>query len=815
MTPVPTATRSNSLRAKILAWSLAPTVLILASLALVSNFAYQAMAHDLVLDRDRELTRLLAAQLGSQLADYAGTPASLSRAEDVYEQEIVSQQSLFRRLVTSLRPRVGTEGVAYLVNAEAVTILHSDRARVGEKLAGLAAVDAVLAGETGALRTRDETGVEILTSYAPVPGTTWGLIIEQPWSSLTAPIRGYQRASLMLMAGGLLILGFLVTAGVRRITGPLRQLVFAARALGEGDFQPRVLVSSGDEIESLAAQFNHMALRVQDSHQALARRALQRGRELQVLNAVTAASSLASDLPEVLSASAKELNEALGLDAAGVWLAEPGSDQVHLVAVEGSGNGVRTLRMADGMQALASLVPSPSEARSTARSEGRPPADPPGGGSGGLIAVPVSARGAIVGLLAALPNPARDLGPEAVQLLTTVGVQLGLAVDSHRSFTDAQRRADLFRAISDMGGLITSAQSLPELLRAIVMSIHDRLGYELVGIGLIEDGRVAMKAGAGGSWDQPGYQPPSFVLGEQGLVGWSANSGQSVLAPDVNREPRYVPLPESPSIRSELVVPLRSGDEVLGVLDIQSERLHAFTEIDHSVLESLAAQAAIAIENVRLAERSRQMAVLEERTRIARELHDAVSQTLWTAGLTAEVLPDLWRTNRVEGRRSLLRLQQLTRGALAELRMLLLELRPAALAGADLGELLRQLADGTASRKKLTMIVQADGPTELPVDVKIGLYRIAQEALANVVKHAQATQVQLLLETQGSAVRLRIEDNGHACPPPGARSGGLGMAIMQERAQTLGAALAVISVDGGGQRVEVSWPSPGECRVDE
>jgi nitrate/nitrite-specific signal transduction histidine kinase len=764
------------------------------------------MAYDLVLDRDRELTRQMAAQLGSQLAEYAGTPAYLSRAEDEYEQEIISEQSLFRRLVSSVRLRTGAEGIAYLVNADGVTILHSDRARVLERLSGQTAVDAVLLGEIGALRIRDDSGYEILTSYAPVPGTTWGLVIEQPWSSLTASITSYQHAILALMAGGLAVLGGLVLLGVRRTTRPLRELVSASRAISEGDFKTRVTATTGDEIETLATQFNRMSARLQESYQALSQRASRRESELAALNEVTAASSLARELPNVLSESLTALNGALGFEAAAIWTVDDATEQLVLAAVHGDPDPVQSLVASPGADQLRSrlLGTSTDGPVIIVRPEGRI-----------LIGVRAVARGRRLGMLGVVARAYQAPDSEQLQLLTTVGQQIGLAVESHQLFADASRRADLFRLIADVGGHITSILSLPDLMAAIVESIHQRLGYERVAIGLVEGGRVVMKAGAGGGWDHASLQPPSFVVGEQGLIGWTAASGESLLVPDVRRDSRYVPQADSDKTCSELVVPLRASNTVLGVLDVQSECQQPFTEIDRTVLESLAAQAAIAIENIRLAERSRQMAVLEERTRIARDLHDAVSQTLWTAGLTAEILPDLWRTNRVEGRRSLLRLQQLTRGALAELRMLLLELRPAALAGADLGELLRQLADGTASRKKLRMIVRADGPTDLPVDVKIGFYRIAQEALANVVKHAQATQVQLLLETQGCAVRLRIEDNGRACPPAGARPGGLGMGIMRERAEALGAALAVNSVEGGGQWVEVSWPSQGESSVDE
>jgi signal transduction histidine kinase len=101
------------------------------------------------------------------------------------------------------------------------------------------------------------------------------------------------------------------------------------------------------------------------------------------------------------------------------------------------------------------------------------------------------------------------------------------------------------------------------------------------------------------------------------------------------------------------------------------------------------------------------------------------------------------------------------------------------------------------------------------VEVKIGLYRIAQEALANVVKHARATQVGLLLETQGSAVRLRIEDNGCPAPSPGVQAAGLGLQIMRERAENLGASLCMTAADGGGTRVEVRWPAQGVTARDD
>jgi signal transduction histidine kinase len=141
--------------------------------------------------------------------------------------------------------------------------------------------------------------------------------------------------------------------------------------------------------------------------------------------------------------------------------------------------------------------------------------------------------------------------------------------------------------------------------------------------------------------------------------------------------------------------------------------------------------------------------VLEKRNRLARDLHDAVSQRLWTASLLAEVVPDQVRDAPQEAMHNLARLRQLTRGALAETRMLLLELRPAAPQRAELGELLRQLADRVSSRKKLDIHLDVQRHRAPPAEVKIGLYRIASEALSSAAKHAQATQAWMGLSGAG------------------------------------------------------------------
>ncbi len=205
-----------------------------------------------------------------------------------------------------------------------------------------------------------------------------------------------------------------------------------------------------------------------------------------------------------------------------------------------------------------------------------------------------------------------------------------------------------------------------------------------------------------------------------------------------------------------------------------------------------------------LADSAAAEAVASERTRLARDLHDAVTQTLFSASLIAEVLPDLWDMNQAEARKRLEELRQLTRGALAEMRTLLVELRPNALIDVPLPVLLKQLCESFIGRARLPVQLNVEGNRALPPDVQMAFYRITQEALNNIVKHAQATQVIVTLRLD-SNVRLSIADNGVGFDPASVPADHLGTKIMRERAEAIGAAYSLYSEPGEGAQISVTW----------
>ena len=199
--------------------------------------------------------------------------------------------------------------------------------------------------------------------------------------------------------------------------------------------------------------------------------------------------------------------------------------------------------------------------------------------------------------------------------------------------------------------------------------------------------------------------------------------------------------------------------------------------------------------------------LLEERQRLAHDLHDAVNQTLFSASLIAEILPRLWDKDQAEARRSLEDLRRLTKGALAEMRALMAELKPSTLDGLDLGDLLRQLGEMLSNRTNIPVAVHIIGEFILPSKVQLVFYRACQEALENVVIH-NASQVEINLRHKGDGVELCVRDNGRRFDSEQAHLGHPGLDMMVERAEALGAQLRVSSRQGYGTEVMLDWQAP-------
>ena len=197
-----------------------------------------------------------------------------------------------------------------------------------------------------------------------------------------------------------------------------------------------------------------------------------------------------------------------------------------------------------------------------------------------------------------------------------------------------------------------------------------------------------------------------------------------------------------------------------------------------------------------------------ERQRLARDLHDSVSQTLYSIAAIAEALPGVWERQPEVARQALRDLGHLARGALAEMRTLLLELRPSALVEEPLDELLRQLVDAARANTLVPIILTLNGECSLPSDVRLALYRIAQQGLNNAIKHAHADQIRVGLYCQPGRATLGVSDNGRGFDSDRVDPGHFGLSIMRERAAAVGAEFNLETARGSGTEITIIWIDP-------
>ncbi len=388
-------------------------------------------------------------------------------------------------------------------------------------------------------------------------------------------------------------------------------------------------------------------------------------------------------------------------------------------------------------------------------------------------------------------------------------------------YRQERRRAEQMRAINDVAVKISSVLSLDELLPYVANLLHETFGYFFVNIVVLDSdsNELVMTAAAG---DHRGRvaRGARLSLETTSITGWVFKTGEMLLANDVSKEPRYYP--GFHGIRSELAVPIKQGDEVVGVLDIESKELDAFDDLDVSTVQTLASQLAVAMKNAQLFEQTREVAVLEERNRMAREIHDTLAQGLTGIVLQLEAAEqDLEEKCEEDLKEHLGRAKALARESLQQARRSVWNLLPQELDRRTLEDALREEVRrfSDVGREQATFALSGDR-RELRPDVQAALLRICQESLINIRRHAQATRVQVDLAFQPDAVTLRVRDNGVGFNPKAQDAGqdgasparppdrtGFGLMGMEQRARLLKGSFTISSERGKGTVVEVRIPT--------
>ncbi|MBA3409097.1 MAG: GAF domain-containing sensor histidine kinase [Solirubrobacterales bacterium] len=373
------------------------------------------------------------------------------------------------------------------------------------------------------------------------------------------------------------------------------------------------------------------------------------------------------------------------------------------------------------------------------------------------------------------------------------------------------RDSTAFRTLSDVVLAIAAEREVEPVLQRLVHAARELGEARYAALGVPDDdGGFARFLTSGMSDELIAAMGP--LPRTHGMLGAMLESAAPYRTPDIHDHERFRGWWPSahPDMRSFLGVPIVARGGIIGALYL-TDKLGAetFSDADERLIVLLAAHAAIAIENARLSERSRELSIVEERNRLARELHDSIAQGLFGVTLAAESAVELVARGDAAAGEQLERVQELARGALEELRAVVFELRPASLEAEGLGQVLRKHVEVLRRVSGSAIELRVAAPPALGPAAAGQVFRIAQEALQNALRHAAAGRIEVRLGNGGGRLALSVTDDGRGfdVSAPGVRGRRLGLTSMEERAVELGGVLAIESRPGAGTTVRLDVPA--------
>lgn len=419
--------------------------------------------------------------------------------------------------------------------------------------------------------------------------------------------------------------------------------------------------------------------------------------------------------------------------------------------------------------------------------------------------VPLPYRGRNLGTLTVFYEASFVPGDEELALLSAIANQATFAMENARLFTETGQRATEMEALYRADEALHRSLDLQHVFEALVDVATQVLNCDRSSL-LVWDasrGRFELRA-------HRNFEPAIIELFQslppEGTLERSIQ-GELVAVDDVSREPGASQrLIEAMGISAFMHVPITIAGRVYGVFNLDYFEPHRFSSEERRLCLALSQRAAVAIQNAELYGQAQQAALLEERQRIARDLHDSVSQALYGIGLGAKTARMLLEQRPESVSQPLDYITELAEAGLAELRALIFELRPDSLATDGLVAALERQVAATRARYKLDVDARFIPEPSISLDAKEAIYRVAQEAMINAVKHARASKLEVNLSQQDGIIALAVADNGVGFDPNGEFPGHMGLLSMRERTVRLGGTLAVSSAPGEGTRVEIELP---------
>ncbi len=679
-----------------------------------------------------------------------------------------------------------------------------------------------LAGEVGSFPAHDESGLEWLYSYAPVPTAGWGVIVQRPTEIAFATSRSFHNGLLFALA--LFLIGaslfwLRLTDGVIR---PLEKLTRFGEVVGQS-FAPGNRGRAGlSPIAQRRDQMGKLAQTLLGMEEDISRRFAELSTLLETSTAVV--SSL--DTQQVIDSILEEIQRLLTVDSCAILVVNEASQTLEIRASQGLGHDyVDNLRLDTRDRRLPAL-----RAIDTGRPVQVPDVESDPGmasilslvraeGYRSLLAVPLINQHAPPAVLVVYRSDAHRFTEAEIGLAASFANHAAMALENASLFNltdeELKRQVKFLRALNKVALSVSQSLVLDDVLTNAVDAVLHVMDTDTAWIYLLREGENTLRLRVHRGFSAGFAEQVGQLEVGSGLNGQVAETRRPLLVRDVHLNPgpdQHLLAREG--LRSFAAVPLLAKESNVGVLGVATRDERQFTHDEVDLLSAIGGQVGIAVENARLYRRSRQAAILEERNRVAREIHDSLAQAF------TGIVVQLEAAERLAGRRperaqaSLHKARDLARTSLQEARRSVWGLRPRSLEDQSLTEALHNQVRAAQGENGLTLHFTTSGAERtLSSDVEMNLFRIAQEALNNVRRHAGARKAGIQLDYGARYVRLLVWDNGaglSADYSEGSGDGdghGFGLIGMQERTELLNGKMTITSAPGEGTQVEVIVPS--------
>ncbi len=721
------------------------------------------------------------------------------------------------------QPTFGSEKII-IIDTSGQVIAHSEEPvlldNVRETLPG---ATEVLTGREGSLTATDADGEAWLYSYTPVPSAGWGVIVQRSTQQAFASLELFQRGLVLaLIVFGLGAFFFWVILS-QRVINPLVTLT----RYGQRAIQARTEVSKNREtllpITDRPDQIGQLTRAMLQAEADIRRRFL----ELTTLNKTSAAVISNLETNQVINSILNEVQNLLSVRQCALVVIDEATQQLEIRASRGfSAEGEIKLEVTTANRQLPIV-------RAIRRNQpvqiadidltadflpGLPPGENRSGGS--ALIIPITAPHIPPAALIIYRADVRLFSQEEIDLAASFANHAAIALEHATLFslTDAelQKQVRSLSALNRVGHTVSQSLEIIDVLQNAMAAVLEVMPADACWIYLQRETEsfMRLRAQRGLPADVAGRVRDSVVVPNQGVMGQVAAGGEPIFLEAADLDPAE--WPDDPIIaetrwQALMAAPLLAKERIIGVLGIGATTDRTFTENEVELLQAIGDQIAIAVVNARLYRRSGEVATLKERNRMAREIHDTLAQGFTGILVQLQAAERLSLKNREAALRSLQEARELARESLQEARRSVLNLRPTTLEHHTLDEAIaRHTAHFEAKTGIKTRFVIEGYPSPLDPAVEKNLYRITQEALANVWQHAEASQVSVTLAFQPDAVNLTITDDGKGLNGHRARlgqpNGHFGLLGIRERAGMINGQAIIKSPKVGGTTIEVVIP---------